>query len=183
MTLETEPFCFINKKPQKAHNFKKNTPHIMLITQFQSITEPYNSQVTPYSAIFLVRPNLWVSSCAGQPCAGPSACLACGTWRYRWAPVTPARRWSCSSCPCDASRSGCEPLCGGRSTRREHTSYTDHSPLSHHAGMSPNKKKKISKKSFWLHFTWIRILKLQAAGMQKSGSSCTADYPSPRSLI
>lgn len=65
--------------------------------------------------------NLWVSSCAGQPCAGPSACLACGTWRYRWAPTTPARQWSCSSCPDGASRSGCEPLCRGK----KHQTLTD----------------------------------------------------------
>ncbi len=63
-----------------------------------------------------VHSNLWVSSCAELPCAGPSACLTCGTWHYRWAPVTRARLWSCSSCPCDASQSGCEPLCEWRST-------------------------------------------------------------------
>lgn len=75
-----------------------------------------------HTVLFLKTSATWVtsatfahlsgSSCAGQPCVGPLACPTCGTWHCRWAPATPARQWNCSSCPGDASQSGCEPLCG-----------------------------------------------------------------------
>lgn len=94
--------------------------------------------ISHYSPILLIHPNLWASSCVGQPCAGPSACLTCGTWRYRWAPVMRARRWSCSSCPCGASRSGCEPLCGGKKKKKSMQWLFSSSP--HLAAINKNLK-------------------------------------------
>lgn len=94
---------------------RSSTAHISHVSTKTDASKCLNEKTFHFvaSPTLPVDSNLWASSCVGQPSGGLSVYPACGTWRYRWAPVTPAHRWSCSSCLCDVSQSGCEPLCAG----------------------------------------------------------------------
>lgn len=100
---------------------RSSTAHISHVSTKTDASKCLNEKTFHFvaSPTLPVDSNLWASSCVGQPSGGLSVYPACGTWHCRWAPVTPAHRWSCSSCLCDVSQSGYGPLCAGEDIRHQ----------------------------------------------------------------
>lgn len=100
---------------------RSSTAHISHVSTKTDASKCLNEKTFHFvaSPTLPVDSNLWASSCVGQPSGGLSVYPACGTWHCRWAPVTPAHQWSCSSCLCDVSQSGYGPLCAGEDIRHQ----------------------------------------------------------------